>query len=342
MLTRPFKLLFAKNVARDAQVVAGASMSTLIANGAIGDGELVVLDKNKNVLGAGSTIADTDIIYLAQGTGETFSYTNEAGTTTTANRKVVFSDPIQASGIKSYVGRSYAAKAEQVITLDFTGLVPTVGREYIIRIVYKDLSEHPGQFVHDYRYISTTAVLATWITAFVGVINAHAGRRVIAADAGAVSITLTGLAIPEGTTSVNDIDEFRQVNFDAFATYIDSDDLHQAIAPLTKTYTTAASTGVGTWEQVRDMEKVARGYKGLTNKTHFPVIQPDFTTVKSTTYDLIVIEHDNSYKSADNQYVKRTPITTVIASVVDAAQVANILAVLNPWMESAGFAAITV
>jgi hypothetical protein len=342
MLTRPFKLLIGKSVSRDAQIVAGASIATVIASGNIVSGEVVVLDKNKNVLAAGATKSDSDTIYLCQGTGETFAYTNEAGTTTSTNRKVVFSDPIQASGIKTYKGRSYAALAEQVLTLDFTALTPTSGREYVIRVVYKDLAEHPGQFTQTFRYISTTATLATWITAFVAAINAFPGRRVVAADAGAVAITLTGLAIPECNTSVDDIEEYRQVNFDAFASYINSTFDHTAVTPLTKTYTTAASPGYGTWQAVRDMEKVAQGYKGITNKTQFPVIKPAMQTVISTNYDLITIEHDNSYLSSDNQYVKKTPITTVLALVVDASQATQILAALNPWMESCGVEPVTI
>jgi hypothetical protein len=342
MLTRPFKLLIGKNVSRDAQIVAGEDIATVIATGNIADGEVVVLDKNKNVLAAGATKSDTDALYIAQGTGSTFAYTNEAGTTTTANRKVVFSDMIQASGIKSYKGKSYAAIAEQVITLDFTGLVPTVGREYTIRVVFSDLAEHPGQFTETFRYISGTATLATWITAFVAKINSFEGRRVIATENGGVSIILTGLQIPEANTSVNDIEEYRQVSFDAFANYISSTDTHLALTPLTKTYTTAPSAGSGTWQSVRDMEKVALGYKGITNKVNFPVISPAMQTSSSATYDLIVIEHDNSFLSADNQYVKKTPITTILALYVDSAQEANILATLNPWMESCGFEAIAI
>lgn len=342
MLTRPFKLLIGKSLTRDAQIVAGEDIATVIASGNIADGEVVVLDKNKLVLAEGATISDTDTICLCQGTGQTFAYTNEAGTTTTANRKVVFSDPIQASGIKSYKGRSYSAIAEQVLTLDLTGLTPTLGREYIIRAVYKDLAEHPGQFTQTFRQISSSVTLATFIAEFVVTINSFPGRRVLAADAASVAITLTGLAIPECNTSVNDIEEYRQVNFDAFVSYISSTDTHVAVTPLTKTYTTAASAGVGTWQQVRDLEKVAQGYKGITNKTHFPVIKPDMQTSSSATYDLVVIEHDNSYLSSDNQYVKKTPITTILALVVDASQATPILAALNPWFQSAGFDGITI
>lgn len=336
MLTRPFKLLIGKDVSRDAHVVAGASMTTIMLSTGMADGEIVVLDKNKKVLAEGATYSDSDTIYIAQGTGETFSITSETGTTTTGNRKLVISDPIEGHNVKTFIGRAYSAKSEQVSTVDLTGWTPAVGTEYIVRIVYHDLEEHPGQFVHSYRHIGTTAVLATEAALIVAAINKHKGRRVLAAyNAGTEAISLTGLAIPECTTSLNDIDEFKQVNFDVFFNYVDSDGYWQTIpSTVTTVSTTAASSGVGTWEQVRDMEKVAMGYKGITSLTHFPVIKPDFKTVKNATYNLIIIEHDKTYRSPDNQYAKKTPLTTVIAIPVPVAgtQTASVLAQLNPWM----------
>jgi membrane-bound inhibitor of C-type lysozyme len=341
MFTRPFKLLIGKSVSRDAEIVAGEDIATVIASGNIADGEVVVLDKNKNVLGSGKTKSDTDTIYLCQGTSKTFDYTNESGTTTSTNRKVVFSDPIQASGIKSYKGKSYAAIAEQVVTVTYPAVATTVGREYVLRIVYKDLAEHPGQFTQTIRRVCTSATQATHVTSLVADINNFPGIRVTAADSGGAVFTLTGKAIPECTTGVNDIEEYRQVNFEVFVTYIDSDDVHQSLG-ATIAYTTKASAGSGTWEQIRDLEKVAQGYKGITNKTQFPVIKPDSQVSTSGTYDLITIEHDNSYLSSDNQYVKKTPITTILALIVDASQGTQILAALNSWMESCGFEPVTI
>jgi hypothetical protein len=343
MLTRPFKLLIAKTgITRDAACVAGASIATVVASGNIADGEILVLDKNKTVLTAGATISDSDTIYICQGTGVTYDYVSETPTSVTSNTKVVFSDPIQARGVKSYKGSSYTALAEQVMTITYPAVATTVGREYLLRIVYKDLAEHPGQFTQTIRRVCTSATQATHVTSLVADINAFPGIRVTATDSGGAVFTLTGLAIPECNATVNDIEEYRQVNFDAFVTYVDSTDQEVTLG-ATKAYTTKPYPGIGTWQQVRDMEKVALGYKGITNKTHFPVIKPDMQTVKSITYDLVVIEHDNSYLSSDNQYVKKTPITTIIALVAAGTQndlVVN--ATLNPWMESAGFDAISI
>jgi hypothetical protein len=86
----------------------------------------------------------------------------------------------------------------------------------------------------------------------------------------------------------------------------------------------------------------------VTNEIHFPVKAPVQDTVVDAYYDLIVIEHDKSYLSPDNQYVKQAPLTTVIALATASTginandQALNILDRLNPWMESLGFDSVTV
>jgi len=344
MLQKTFKLLIGKDISRDAQCVDGATVAVWSASDAIADGEILVLDKNKNILAAGADVLDSDVIFICQGTGETFNYTEEDGTAITGSRKAIFSDPIEGKKVRNYIASPYVAKAEQTATIDFTGLVPVVGTEYVIRIIYKDMPEHPGQFTQTYRYISTTATLATWLTAVVAKINSHPGRRVQATEAGAVSLILTALPKPESTTSLNDIDEFSMVDFVVVANYVNSDG-NWATIPSTSTAVTytGAVTGSGNWEQVRDLEKAQLGYVGVTNRTHFPVLMPDFSTTKSATYNLIIIEHDKSYLSPDNQYRKDAPLKTIIAFVVPSAgtQQDNVLDRLNPWMESVGFDSIT-
>ena len=340
MLQRTTKLLIGKDINRDALVVEGASMATIIATGAMSDGEIVVLDKNKNVLAEGATIADSDIIYIAQGTGSTYSYTNEAGTTTATNRKLLFSDPIEGAKVKSYTGKSYAAPVQQVVT--WTPGTFAAGTEYVIRIVYKDMVEHPGQFTHSYRHTGTSATTKTELDLMAPEFNKHAGRRVVFAENDSV-MTITGLAVPEGTTSLAEIDEYKLVNFEVFV-YAVTPTTGVHVEFGTVVYTTAGSKGSGYWAEVRDIEKAVQGYTGTSSRTHFPVITPEFRTVVASTYDLIVIESDKSYLSPDNQYIKQAPLTTIIAMVAPSSgtQQTNVLAQLNPWMNSAGFASVAV
>ncbi len=338
MLTRVNKVLIGKDISRDAQVIGGIGIVTLCASTGLAEGEIVPLDENKLVLTAGSTIADTSTIYFVEGTGETISFTNETGTLVTSSRKIIFSDPIEGAKVKAWNGNSYAAKSEQSTAISVTGHTTVAGTEYIIRIIYKDINEHPGQFVHSYRIIGV-GTLDTDMASLVTKINSHKGRRVNASYATNTDIlTLAAKPIPENTTSVNDIDEFSMVEFDAVTVYVDATTklwTQSATWPVSTT-DTAASYGSGTWEQVRDMEKFAQGYRGVFNRIQFPVEKPDFRTTKSATYDLLVIEHDKSYQSPDNQYVKQTPLTTVIAIPVPSSgtQMATLLNEVNPWFAS--------
>jgi hypothetical protein len=303
----------------------------------------VALDKNMKVLAAGATVANSDTIYLVQATGDTFDYTNIASTAITGNRRIKMSGPIVGSKVKTYEGRSFTNKAEQTASLTLTGMTPVVGTEYLIRLVYKDMKEHPGQFTQTYRYVSTTAVLDTFGAAIVAKINNHAGRRVNATyTSGTDVILLTSREIPESTSTVTDIDKFTMVEFDAFFNYVNSSG-NWATWPTTSTTVTysQANYGSGNWEQIRDLEKDVQPYRGITNVTHFPVIEPTKDTVKEETYDMIVIEHDVPYQSPDNQYVKEAPQTTVLALPVAALQTTAILAQLNPWMASVNFEAVT-
>lgn len=340
-MQRTTKILIGKDISRDAHLcVAGATVAAFTKTTGIEDGEVIVLDKNLCILAAGKTVADTDTIFICQGVGGTYDYTNEQGTLVSTVRRIILSDPIEGAKVRKFVGTSYDAKSEQIDTYTLTGLVPVVGTEYLIRIVYKDMNEHPGQFTQTYRVIATDALLATLVVALTAKVNAHSGRRVNATTNSTTTVVLTGMAIPGATTGVNDLEEFRMVEFESFINYINADgNWAENAATAPAPVRTSADYGSGTFESVRDMERWLLPYRGITNFTMFPVQLPAFNTIADGTYDLIVIEHDKTYLSPDNQYVKQAPLTTVIAIDANAAgpasnQAGDILAVLNPWMAS--------
>ena len=343
MINRTDKIFIGKDITRDAQVVTGASIVTISASTGLADGEIVVLDKNKNVLAAGATITDSDTIFICLKVSETFDYTNEAGTAVTGAGRLEFSDAIKGANVVSYLGTAHAVKAEQVSTLDITGMTPVVGTEYILRLVYKDVKEHPGQFTQTYRHIAASATLDTFGDAFVAVVNAHAGRRVNAAyDTANDQIALTGREISECCTGLTDIDKFSMVDFEAYFMYVSvaAATIGQWIIwPSTVTTVVATTTttyGQGNWEQIRDLEKAAKAYLGNTNKTHFPVLEKVFETVVDETYDMIVIEHNNPYLAPNNQGYEAARATTqiVIPYTATSNQMDSVLAQLNPWMAS--------
>jgi len=345
MITKPFKLFISKDVARDTDIVGGITLAAMINTAGstpLQDGDVVILDKNMKVLTPGSTVADTDTIYVAMGHSVTYTVVNEAGTSIAA-RKIKLSDPIKANYIKKYSGKVHAAKAEQAWTATFTAT--TVGRQYVLRIVYKDLYEHPGLYTQTYNYTATATDQDTMGAALVALVNGDSNCRVTAAyTAGSDAFVLTAKAIPGCTTGLSDIDEFHMVSFEPYINYVDSNNNQQEFVDFT--IATNLSTGTGTWELMRDLEKEAWAYEGVHNRTQFPVTVPDFRTVKSSNYNLLIIEHDIPYKTPNNLYSETTQAKTIIAFIDGTngdAQQAFVLSQLNPWMAStpAGFANVT-
>jgi hypothetical protein len=216
-------------------------------------------------------------------------------------------------------------------------MTPVVGTEYIVRIIYKDIKEHPGQFTQTYRYVST-ATLDTFGTAIAAKINAHSGRRVQATyTTGTDALLLTAKEIPECCTALTDIDEFSMVDFVVTFQYVNASG-NWTTWPTTSTTLayTATTPGSGNWEQIRDLEKASFANLGNTNKTHFPVISKEWETVVDETYDMIVIEHDQPYRAPNNQGYETAPASTTIVVPYTATsnQMDSILSQLNPWMAS--------
>jgi hypothetical protein len=342
MIQRTNKIFIGKDINRTSAIVDGQAVMTTATAGYgvatstyVASGEILVLDKYKKVLGAGKTISDTDVIYICQGMGTSTTIANEAGTSVVVQH-LRMSDPIEGKKVKVYNGESYVAKAEQTTVLDFTapGAV-VVDTEYIIRIIYRDIWEHPGQYTATYRLVATATSITTFIAAMAAKINAHSGRRVSAAVQNTYQILLTGLPIPQCTTGVNDLDPFTMVEFKTEVNYVNSSGYWTAIG-LTANTVVEPVYGTGNWENVRDIERAAWGYLGITNRTHYPIIIPDVMTDPTKTYDIITIQHDASYVSPDNQYIKEAPLTTQIAFVVPSSgtQETTVLGVLNPWFAS--------
>jgi hypothetical protein len=342
MLNRVEKVLIGKDISRNASATAGANIKTLVAN--LADGEVLVLDKNKCVLADGGTISDSDTIFICQATSKTFDYTNELGTAVTGARELIFSDPIQGMKVKNYKEAEYTAATEASVTYVLTATHPvTLGREYLIRLVYTDMEEYPSQFTQTYRYTALATDVAD-IDVFgahlAAKINAHSGRRVQATYTTSGDILkIEGKAVPESTTSTSDIDGYKQVTFNCYFNYVDSNGRWQPVG-VTSTTKVAADPGHGTWAQVRDMERAQFPYKGVTNFTAWPIIGPAMSTVAGSCYDLIVIEHDKTYMSPGVNTYQETPLTTVIALATASTgtnaggQRASLLGQLNTWMAS--------
>jgi hypothetical protein len=273
-------------------------------------GDIVVINPaNGNVCAIADLTSAVEAIQIG--------YVKTIGTTT-ADAEIIKSSFIKKNAITSLTANgtcAYVAKTEASSVVEFSGMTPTIGYRYVLRIVYKDLYEHPGQFTHSYEVIATSVNPAVLSAAFAARITTHTGSRVTATDDGTSTLTITAKVITgTGYDGVNAINSYSQVAMEVFA-YVTNPSAafsaQSAITGLTIT-TTASKPGRGNWKIVRDRERAALGYKGITNRTEYPVIQPDLTVDATATYDTLVIEYRKEYQSPDNQYVKTTDLAAEV------------------------------
>lgn len=215
---------------------------------------------------------------------------------------------------------AYAAKTESTVSFDWTGVTLVAGRRYVIRLIYKDLYEHPGQFTHTYEHIATaTDTIDTLGAALAAKINAHKGARCVASyTAGDDVLLCTAKTMTANMTSMmgkEGITPYSQVQMTGVAYYTIPNSAfssHSAIPGIAITVV-SSDPGKGNPYIVRDREQAALAYKGITYRTTWPIIKPELNVnVVNGTYDTLVIESAVNYQSPDNQYVKSTDIATEV------------------------------
>ena len=223
--------------------------------------------------------------------------------------------PIQKGSCPSMVVTPFVAKAEDKIVITATNVTPEVGHRYVLRLVYNDIHEAPGQFTHTYEVIAKTTAPKDLIDAFVKKINNHKGARVVASSSAAV-LTLNAKEIPYNQGITTDAG-YCQVSVEAFMwTTIPSGLLSNVMYPISNLTIakTQGTPGRGNAYIVRDRENWNLGYEGIQYRANaiYPYIAPEFRSDLNAKYDTITIEWDNKYLSNDNQYIKTTPLSAEI------------------------------
>ena len=277
---------------------------------ALSVGDVALFDENKKILTSTGAAAAAKSIYVGVVKG-TESVTDNAGTVSTV-KVLSYSNEIQKGSTPNMVYSDYVAASEDIISFNLASVVPTVGDRYVLRVIYNDIYEHPGQFTHTYEVIAKTTTPADLVTAFKAKINKHTNRRINATNVVATTLVITAMTKTdnEGLDSLN---YYSQVSMDATMYAQDTTSLllnqPKAIPSLTITKT-QGTPGNGNAKIIRDRENAALGYKGIINRMYWPVIKPTLSVDLAATYDELVIENDNHYLSNDNQYTKNTPIAT--------------------------------
>lgn len=278
---------------------------------ALNVGEVALFDENKVLIKDQDGALKASTIYVGVCTGD-MTITLPNGTSST-KKMVEYSNAIQKASKPSYVMSEYEAPVAEKIEIDLTNAKPVIGHRYVLRIVYKDLYEAPGQFTHTYETVATTEVADDLGNALRKKINKHANRRVNAAFSNhKLALTAMEKDDNEGVYSLN---EYSVVSMEA-SLYVTIPGALLSNVPESVPGATinkiAGKPGKGFWKQVRDMEVRMLGYKGHVFTDAYPIIEPKRFVTEGATYDYFTIENDNLYLSPDNQYIKTTPLTTEV------------------------------
>lgn len=272
-------------------------------------GDVALFDENRSIIKTAADAVNASTVYVGV-CQKKMNVTMPNGTVSQKNI-IEYSNAIQKASKPSYVMAEYTAPVQEKIEIDLTNADIVIGHRYVLRIVFKDIYEAPGQFTHTYEVIANTEVAADLGNAILAKINKHMNRRVIASFA---SNKLTLVAMEkDDNEGVNSINEYSVISMEA-SLYVTIpgallSNIPESVpgAVITKT---EGNPGKGYWKQVRDAEVRNMGYKGHVFTGCYPSVEQDRKVSEGATYDYMTIENDNLYLSPDNQYIKTTPLIT--------------------------------
>lgn len=292
---------------------------------ALAIGDITVVDQNMK---AATAPEDADALYIGVCTGKE-EITLPDGTLGEVSI-MKYSDKIQKASKPSYVTANFEAPKNAKIEIDLTGAEIVAGHRYVLRVLYKDIEAANFQFTHTYEAVASSDVADDLGNALLKQINNHPNRRVNATFASS-KLTLTAKD-KNWDNAVDSLAEYSIVSMDATlyvtipGALLSNQPEAVAGAKITKT---EGNPGKGFWKQVRDLELRAMGYNGHVFTGAYPSIEQDRMVTKDAQYNYVTIENDNLYLSADNQYIKTTPLRT---NVFCEGAVASLTAALDAFM----------
>lgn len=276
----------------------------------LAQGAVALFNENKSLIRNEADAVKASTVYIGV-VGDNMTIALPDGTSATKCSVVEYSNAIQKASKPSYVIGDYVAPVQEKIEINLASATVVIGHRYVLRIVYKDMYEAPGQFTHTYEVVATTEIANDLGNALLKKINKHANRRVSATFA-EHKLTLTALP-KDDNEGVYSLNEYSVVSMEA-SLYVTIpgallSNVPEAVPGATITKT-AGKPGKGYWKQVRDAEVRMLGYKGHVFTDAYPIVEPKRNVTEGASYNYITIENDNLYLSPDNQYIKTTPLTT--------------------------------
>ena len=272
-------------------------------------GDVALFDQNRAIIKTAADAAKATSLYIGVAQNKVKVTMPNGSVADKANIK--FGNEIQKNSNPSAVIGEYVAPVQDKIVITLTDATIIAGHRYVLRIVYKDMYEAPGQFTHTYEVFAANTTAADLAAAIVKKINKHANRRVNASASAAV-ITLTAME-KDDNNGVYSLNEYSVVDMEAslYVTIPGAILSNQPDAiPGATIVKTPGNPGKGYWKQVRDAEVRYMGYQGHVFTGAYPEVVQDRMVEQDATYDYITVENDHKYLSNDNQYIKTTPLTT--------------------------------
>lgn len=271
---------------------------------ALAIGDITVVDQNMK---AATAPADASALYIGVCTGKEEITLPNGSVSEVSIMK--YSNKIQKESKPSYTSGAYEAPANAKIEIDLSAAEIVAGHRYVLRVLYKDIEAANFQFTHTYEVVATSTTAADLGAAFLKQINNHPNRRVNAVFA-SNKLTLTAKD-KNWDNTVDALAEYSIVSMDASlyvtipGALLSNQPEKVTGAVITKT---EGNPGKGFWKQVRDLELRAMGYNGHVFTGAYPSIEQDRMVTKDAQYNYVTVENDNLYLSADNQYIKTTPL----------------------------------
>ena len=291
-------------------VLIGKNLPSAYTNAdALSAGDVALFDQNRAIIKTAADAAKATSLYIGVAQNKVKVTMPNGSVADKANIK--FGNEIQKNSNPSAVIGEYVAPVQDKIVITLTDATIIAGHRYVLRIVYKDMYEAPGQFTHTYEVFAANTTAADLAAAIVKKINKHANRRVNASASAAV-ITLTAME-KDDNNGVYSLNEYSVVDMEAslYVTIPGAILSNQPDAiPGATIVKTPGNPGKGYWKQVRDAEVRYMGYQGHVFTGAYPEVVQDRMVEQDATYDYITVENDNKYLSNDNQYIKTTPLTT--------------------------------
>lgn len=225
----------------------------------------------------------------------------------------IYSDLIRVKDVVKYSKEAYRARVAAVKTVTFS--TPVAGYEYNLLITDtsdKEILQH-RQNRRQYTVIAGTGETATTLgDKFRAKIAADPASIVVAS--GTSTLVLTAKAFSTQADAVGEYAE--QYTFEVAANQYPNTvpKVLQYQSAGTIANTTTADFGSGNGTQIVEMEQRGLGYRGIDNRSHFPVVLPAIQASATGTYDVYVLENENEYNSNSETFGRvSSPISTIIA-----------------------------